>query len=266
MKRFRWLCLARRSIGLAVVMLAIGGCGRTHWASPDQSALMLPSPATTPDSTLPTTPGPIAPTTPAVADPMISASGSLLRPPATPTTIPAEQDCHQLITVPLASIGECATATSPSGTITGTDEGVAHSGYWDVWQREGNNADLVLTYYGNTQSTPGFVYHSADVANDGGTKLLAIEHTPGVDLVKAVDIIETSGVVVAHITVGASGGVVGPAPGGGIETWAATAAGTDTSRIIRYMSGAWRTVSSHSVPTSQVPAYPDDDGFGGGLP
>lgn len=110
------------------------------------------------------------------------------------------------------------------------------------------------------------MFHSADVANDGDTKLLAIEHTPEADLVKAVDIIETSGAVVAHITVGANGGVVGPAPGGGVEAWIAAAAGTDTSSIIRYMSGAWRTISSSSVPTSQVPAYPDDDGFGGGLP
>jgi len=260
---------ARGSIGLAVVILAISGCASAHQANPDHSTLQVPSPATTKttpsDSTLPTTPRPTATTTPAAASPIVSATGSLLQPPSTPVTIPAEQDCHQLITIPLASIGACATATSPTGTITGTDEGVAHSQYWDVWKSDDNDADLVLTYEGNFQSTPGFVFHSADVANDGDTKLLAIEHTPGVELVKAVDIIETSGAVVAHIAVDANGGVVGPAPGGGIETWTA-AAGTDTRSIIRYMNGAWRTISSSSIPTSQVPAYPDDDGFGGGLP
>ena len=207
--------------------------------------------------------------TPTVAAyPIVTAAGSLLRPPAIALTIPAEQDCHQLLTIPLATIGSCATATSTTGTITGTDEGIAHSQYWDVWKRDGNNADLVLTYSGNIQATPGFVFHSADLANDANRQLLAVEHTPGTESVSAVDIIETSGAVVAHIVVGTRGGVAGPAPGGGIQTWtvAGTSTATASAMVIRYTNGAWRTIAASSVSANQVPTYPNDDGFGGGLP
>lgn len=211
-------------------------------------------------------PAPTTATPTVVADPTVTAAGSLLRPPTTALTIPAESDCHQLLTIPLASIGSCATATSPAGSITGTDEAVAHSQHWDVWKRDGNDADLVLTYSGNFQSTPGFVFHNVDVAHDGETKLVAIEHIPGVNLVTAVDIIETCGAVVAHIPVGADGGVVGPATGGGIETWTPAGTSSDTASIIRYTNGEWRTIPAGPVSTNQVPTYPNDDGFGGGLP
>ncbi|MDQ6613649.1 MAG: hypothetical protein M3083_02525 [Actinomycetota bacterium] len=135
-----------------------------------------------------------------------------------------------------------------------------------MWKQNGNRADLVLTYTGNFQSTPGFVFHSANPANDADAKLLAVEHRVGTESVSALDIIEASGAVVAHITVGANGGVVGPAASGGIETWTATATNTNTATIIRYTNGAWRTISASPVPASQVPTYPNDDGFGGGLP
>jgi len=192
----------------------------------------------------------------------------LLQPPTTSLTIPAEQDCHQLLTQPaaIASIKACATATSQSGTVTGTDEGYAHTQQWNVWKRTGNDAHLVLTYTGDFEITPGFLFHTADPANDADPKLLAIEHTPGTAPVSALDIIEATGVVVAHITIGAHGGVVGPAPNGGIETWATTTSSTADATIIRYTNGAWRIVSASSVPAGQVPAYPNDDGFGGGLP
>ena len=46
----------------------------------------------------------------------------------------------------------------------------------------------------------------------------------------------------------------------------ANGATTATATVIRYSAGAWRISSTGTVPASQVPAYPDDDGFGGGLP
>jgi hypothetical protein len=254
MKRHRWLRLWPAGL------LVVAGCSGSHEAAVAHRITSTSAPSTA--LTTLTTPGPST----VVAHPVISAVGSLLRPPTAPVTIPAEQDCHRLLTIPLASITACATAASPSGTITGTDEGVAHSQQWDVWKRRGNEADLVLTYRGNVQATPGFVFHSADVASDGDSKLLAVEHAPGVDLINAVDIIETNGVVVAHITVGTSGGVVGPEPDGGIGIWTAAGSTTDSASVIGYTSGAWRTISTSSVPAAQVPTYPDDDGFGGGLP
>jgi len=261
MTRFSWLRL------WPAALLVVAGCSSSHNAAVGPTTTRASSSSTT-STTATTTSSPTTPTT-VVAYPVVSATGSLLQPPTTPDSIPAEQNCHELITIPLASIASCATAASPTGTITGTNEGVAHSQYWDVWKRNGNEADLVLTYSGNIQATPGFVFHSADPANDGDTKLIAVEHTPqspNLELVSVVDIIETSGAVVAHLTLGGDGGVVGPAPGGGIETWTATGTGTATETIIRYTDGAWRTISASTVPAGQVPAYTDDDGFGGGLP
>ncbi|MEA2195707.1 MAG: hypothetical protein QOG42_2261, partial [Solirubrobacteraceae bacterium] len=33
-----------------------------------------------------------------------------------------------------------------------------------------------------------------------------------------------------------------------------------------WANGAWKSISMNSVPASQVPTYPNHDGFGGGLP
>jgi hypothetical protein len=206
--------------------------GRGHTTPKPTTSTTLPAVTTTvPATTATTTPSTQASTTTTPATtvppaPALSAAGSLLRPPnpalrgTEPTKIPASSDCHQLLTLPagIAGIRACATATGPAGTITGTEEDYAHTQEWDIWRRSGNQAILALTYRGNVQGGPGFVFHTADPANDGDTKLLAIEHTPGVQPVAAIDIVEATGTVVAHITLG-SNGVTGPAPGGGIETW-----------------------------------------------
>jgi len=252
----------RLAVGALAVAAALAGCSSSSGVHPSAAAITTVATLATNPSSGPTT------TVTVAAYPIVGATGSLLQPPATPVTIAAEQDCRRLLTQPASTAGirACVTATAPSGAVTGTDESYAHSEQWDVWRRRGSSAELALTFNGNFQSTPGFVFHSADPANDADTKLLAVEHAPATQAVSAIDIIETSGAVVAHITLGTKGGVVGPAPGGGIATWSTAGTGSATATVIRYTEGAWRTVSTSSVPTSQIPTYPNDDGFGGGLP
>ena len=166
----------------------------------------------------------------------------------------------------MASISNCATATGPEGTVTGTDEGHAHSEEWDVWARHGNQAVEVLTFLGNYQSTPGYVFHGVSAAGNGQMDLFAVEHPPGHPDVIALDIIDLSGQVIAHIALTANG-TIGPAPGGGVIAWEhPDGSSTATQLRIVYQAGRWREISRASIPTSAIPQYPDNDGFGGGLP
>lgn len=229
----------------------------------------VPTASSLPPTTSVTT-EPTPPTTgsPPPAPAPVASAGSLLQPPSTPEIIPAEADCHQLLTQPpsISTIRNCATATGPLGTVTATDEGYAHTQLWNVWRRVGNQAVLALQYRGNIQSTPGFVFHTADLAGDGYPKIVAVQKAPASLTVSSVDVIEESGRVVCHLPLGA-GGVVGPANPPGLAAWTKTSDPTLYSlQIVRYQQGAWRLVQHSTVPANQVPAYPDHDGFGGGLP
>jgi hypothetical protein len=216
----------------------------------------------TPTST--TVEPPTAPTSDGEADQIVPGTGSALSAPAQATTIQAEDNCHDLLTQPaqIATIPTCVTATGVQGTVTGTVEDYAHTSEADVWQRQGSSAVLKLQYVGSGTTGLAFTFAEANIAGDDDPKLIALQSQTGSPGVDAVDIVEETGAIVAHIDLGAGGEVGLSTNPLGLETWTApTSSGVSSEQIVGYVAGAWRIVESNQVPASAVPKFAGGDGL-----
>lgn len=92
--------------------------------------------------------------------------------------------------------------------------------------------------------------HGDDVSGDGQPDLAFGFHRRTVDKVLAVDVVEGPGAVTLHRDL--PNGAVQTAPGQ-LDTWTADAAGARHD-VVRFVSGAWRVMTSEAVAPGSVPA------------
>ncbi|HEX3425084.1 MAG TPA: hypothetical protein VHT30_03065 [Acidimicrobiales bacterium] len=121
---------------------------------------------------------------------------------------------------------------------------------------------LQLQYQGGNTAGPTIQFVVSDLLGDNDPELIALQVAPDVAGVQAVDVIDESGAIVAHLMLGAGGQVSRSFDPPGLEAWSGPdAQGTATESIVGFEDAQWRIVQLKHVPGSAVPRYPNGDGF-----
>ncbi len=258
--------------GLIVAPLGLAACsssaphaGASSSAGSTTSTSGPPTTAASSTTTASTAPGTTAPHN--VVGLVVTGAGNTFAPPASPTVVAYNPNCHALVDAGFN--GTCLTITAPSGTIAAIVEQQQHTYQAGqptppseerdlVYHRGGNNWVLSLRRAPVTNQSESRLYES-DVNRDGDAKAVFISPAANTQYADELDVVEGTGAVSLYRQL--HGGFATIASGGGLETFVPDARQGYDQTVIRYTSGAWRILSDQHVSDAQGQAETPSGGF-----